>query len=437
MSESRPVFKKKELALSASPYVYLPADIPVYTVEVCHREEINEDLLQQALDRTIQRMPYLSDTLVVEETGKVWYAENPLPMLAAHPAEIRRVGGRETNYHMLDLTWDGNMTWFSMFHGFCDGQGVSAFLETVLYYYYCLKDGKTYAPNGIRTDASPMAEGEYLDPVSRTYEVDPGFTMPEKKEQPAAYHLPEFSPTRDNNFRVYSLRVSSGEMMDFVRKNGTSPAVMFSMFMGEAILRVHPEADAPVTANVPVSLRKMLGCEETFKNCSGRVMLPVRGTPMDAMPFPERAAALRGLLKMQMNPNIHRTTYNYLGNLYRQRMENATSYTEEIQKPAGFMRISHDTFYTDYIGSIHQTEYADQITDVHFLCKPPLGSVPHMNIIEHDRQFRIEILSCSDFAAYAEAMEEVMKGCGLPVTSVPERDFLTPLTNWRDGIKLD
>ena len=84
-----------------------------------------------------------------------------------------------------------------------------------------------------------------------------------------------------------------------------------------------------------------------------------------------------------------------------------------------------------------ETEYADQITDVHFLCKPPLGSVPHMNIIEHDRQFRIEILSCSDFAAYAEAMEEVMKGCGLPVTSVPERDFLTPLTNWRDGIKLD
>ena len=141
--------KKKELALSASPYVYLPVDVPVYTVEVCHREEINGDLLQQALDRTVQRMPYLTDTLVAEETGKVWYAENPLPMQAAHTAELRRVGGRETNYHMLDLTWDENKTWFSMFHGFCDGQGISAFLETVLYYYYCLKDGKTYDPNGI------------------------------------------------------------------------------------------------------------------------------------------------------------------------------------------------------------------------------------------------------------------------------------------------
>jgi len=30
-----------------------------------------------------------------------------------------------------------------------------------------------------------------------------------------------------------------------------------------------------------------------------------------------------------------------------------------------------------------------------------------------------------------------MKGCGLPVTAMPEWSFLTPLTNWRDGIKLD
>jgi hypothetical protein len=34
MSESRPDFKKKELALSASPYVYLhlPVDVPVYGI---------------------------------------------------------------------------------------------------------------------------------------------------------------------------------------------------------------------------------------------------------------------------------------------------------------------------------------------------------------------------------------------------------------------
>ena len=112
------------------------------------------------------------------------------------------------------------------------------------------------------------------------------------------------------------------------------------------------------------------------------------------------------------------------------------SYAEEIKKPAGFMNTSHDTFYTDYIGSFHQTGYSDQITDVHFLCKPPMGSVPHMNIIEHDGQFRMEILACCDFTAYAEAMAEAMKGFGLSVTTMPEWSFLTPLTNWREGMQI-
>ena len=83
MSNQRPRFDKKELALSSSPYVYLPVDIPVYTVEVSHRDEIDGDLLQRALDQAIYRMPYLSDTLEIDH-GAVYYAKNPLPMEAAH-----------------------------------------------------------------------------------------------------------------------------------------------------------------------------------------------------------------------------------------------------------------------------------------------------------------------------------------------------------------
>ena len=65
-----------------------------------------------------------------------------------------------------------------------------------------------------------------------------------------------------------------------------------------------------------------------------------------------------------------------------------------------------------------------------------MGSVPHMNIIEHDGQFRIEILACADFTAYVEAMADAMKGFGLTVTAMPEQSFLTPLTNWREGMRI-
>ena len=433
MSMTRPNFEKKELAISGSPYVYLPVDIPAYTVEVTHRDPIDGELLQRALDRTIQRMPYLSDTLTIEH-GAVYYAKNPLPMEAAHTASIRHVGGSETNYHMLDLIWDGHTTCFSMYHGFCDGQGLNAFLESVLYHYYCMKDGVEYDPNGIRADSTRMTEGETLEPFSKQYEVSPDFTLPQRQEQPAAYHLPEIVQNGSQEVLEYGFRLPSGEFMKFVKENGTSPSVMLSMLVGEAILRVHPDADASVLSNIPVSIRRQLGCEETFKNCSSRAILPVSGTAMDALPFDQRAAQLRAMLKQQMIADKFRATYNMIGRMYRTRMEQATDYREEVQKPAGFMTISHDTFYLDYIGSLHKTGYADQITDVRFLCKPAAGKTLHLNVIEHNGEFRITCLAMSDVSGIAGALDQVMKEHGLPVKSVPVQSFTLPLTAWREGI---
>lgn len=433
MSNQRPHFEKKELALSGSPYVYLPIDIPVYTVEVSHREEIDGDLLQQALDSTIRRMPYLSDTLEIDH-GAVYYAKNPLPMEAAHNPGPRAVGGRETNYHLLDLTWDGHKTWFSMYHGFCDGQGINAFLESVLYHYYCLKDGVEYDPLGIRTEKTQMTEAETFEPCSKMYEVSPDFKMPERKEQAAPYHLPEIGGDSAGDVLEYGFRLPSDAFMRFVKENGASPSVMIAVLVGEAIRRVHPDANAVIQANLPVSVRRMLGCEETFKNCSSRAMLPVSGTPMDALPFAQRSAQLRSILKQQMSTDMFRSIYNRLGVVYRKRMEGATDYQEEISKPAAFVNVGHDTFYVDYIGSMHKTAYAGQITDVRFLCKPAAGKTLHLNIIEHNGEFRIACLACSDVSLLADALEQVIKDHGLPVQRTLERRFSLPLTAWREGM---
>ena len=209
MSDIRPTFEKKELALSASPYVYLPVDIPIYVVEYTHEDEVDPDLLQKALDRTLARMPYLADTMQIED-GAVYYAADPLPMEVGRGMRLRPVGGRETNYHMIDLTCDGKVTVFSMYHGFCDGQGINMFAESVLYHYYCMRDGKEYDPCGIRTDAGTMAEAEEFEPYSATYEVSPDFEMPDRKLQGTPYHLPELSPHDDNEVRDWGLQVDSG-----------------------------------------------------------------------------------------------------------------------------------------------------------------------------------------------------------------------------------
>ena len=434
MSDSRPTFKRKEMALSASPYVYLPAEIPLYVVEVTHADEVDADLLQKALDRTIARMPYLADTFQIEG-GAVYYAADPLPMEVGRGLWLRPVGGRETNYHMLDLTCDGKVTCFSMFHGFCDGQGINAFVESVLYHYYSMRDGKEYDPCGIRTDAGTMSEAEVLEPCRTDYEVSPDFQMPQNNMPGAPYHLPELSPYAGNDVRDWGLQVDSESLMSFVKANGTSPSVAISMLLGEAIAAVHPDIDAPVFANLPISVRRMLGCDETFKNCSSRIVLPLSGTPLDALPFAQRAAQLRGILKQQMNPDQWRSVYNMLRSRYLTRMEEATDYWEEIRKSPAVLGLYHDTFYIDYIGRLRQTGYSHKLTDVRFICKPPMGNTLHVNVVDHDGMFRIDLLACGDATAIVDALEQVFEGHGLDVERKPEILITLPFTAWREGLE--
>ncbi|MBO5598305.1 MAG: hypothetical protein J5943_06870 [Oribacterium sp.] len=437
MSINRPTFLKKELALSSSPYLYTSKQLKAYAVEINHRDPVDGDLLQKALDRTLERMPYLSDTFV-NDGRAFYYAENPLPMEAAHFHGIRQVGGKETNYHMLDVTWDDHTTWFTMFHGFCDGQGIYFFLETVIYYYYCLKDGKEYDPNGIRTHLDPMTDAETLDPITVKYSVDPEFKMPEGGSQKKPYSLPETQEGPEDEVRDYGIRIPSGELMSFVKGLNSSPSVVISMLVCEAIQKVHPECDAPIVANIPLSARKILDCPKTFKNCSNRVLLPITGTPMDAMPFEQKAAALRGVLKMQLNPNILRTVYNnIMGPKYIERMTTPGDYWETVEQSNKSMSmICHDTFYTDYIGSLHTTEYTPQITGIHFLCAPPMEGKLHLNIIEHNGSFQINCLAHFDISVYVNALMDVLAEHGLGAERDPDRRFSLPRTQWRDSMGL-
>lgn len=297
-----------------------------------------------------------------------------------------------------------------------------------------VRDDAEYDPCGIRTDAGTMSEAEEFEPYSVTYEVDPDFEMPDRKPQGTPYHLPELSRSRDNEVSDWCLRVDSESFMSFVKANNTSPSVAISMLVAEAVTAVHPDADAPVFANLPVSVRRMLGCEETFKNCSSRIVLPVSGTPLDALPFAERAAQLRGILKMQMNPNLFRSVYNMLRVTNIERMEEDADYWEKTKRPSGFATISHDTFYIDYIGRLRKTDYSDNITDVRFICKPPAGNSLHINIVDHGGQFRIDCLACDDVTAIVDALEQAFAEHGLSVERKPEDRFTLPSTPWREGV---
>ncbi len=156
--------------------------------------------------------------------------------------------------------------------------------------------------------------------------------------------------------------------------------------------------------------------------------------PMDQMPFAQRATAIRGILNTQKEPNFFRFAFNYAGAGLRERMEKATSYAEEIQKGTIFNTSNTDTFFVDYIGSMHKTDYAEQIEDVRFRCPPASNNTLHINVIEHNDEFRIDFLSCNDITPVIDAVDEELKKNGISYTRKPACSFNQPLSAWHETV---
>ena len=127
----RPRFEAKEWNACGATQFYGREKKRSYIVEVSLSEDIRGDLLQQAVDRTLKRLPYYRSTFV-RKKGLYYYADNDLPFLVAQSEKPRVIGGEITNYHMLDVTWWKNKISFAMFHGLCDGLGFNRFIEAVL-----------------------------------------------------------------------------------------------------------------------------------------------------------------------------------------------------------------------------------------------------------------------------------------------------------------
>ena len=106
-------FEKKEKIYSGIPHLYNQDTLRSYVVDVRNIRNIDGGVLQRALDRVLIRMPYFSDTIVIED-GDMYYAANPLPMLVKESADMHSIGGSSNNYHMVDVTY------YEVFHEYLE-----------------------------------------------------------------------------------------------------------------------------------------------------------------------------------------------------------------------------------------------------------------------------------------------------------------------------
>ncbi|MBQ9057847.1 MAG: hypothetical protein IJ125_01535 [Atopobiaceae bacterium] len=420
----QPDFKFKQQNFSGIPNCFTEKPHRCIVLEVKLASDVQGEILQAAVDDVLVRAPYFADALA-EHEGDFFYAENPLPFEVVEGAP-RSVGGPETNWHCLDVTYEGNQMYFTMFHGFCDGMGLNMFVEAVINRYFCRKDGVDYPADGLRVPGQPVLESEEADPYSTPHELPEGFEMDFLADR--FWRLPEVDEARIDHMRGVNFRIKESELMELVKTSKSSPVATLQVLMADAILSVHPDAPELFGALVPTSNREKLGTPNTFKNSNGALRLPYQRSQMDELDFAERCHLSRQLLR-EANDNVTaRFMANETGEAVAKASQTMHSYKEK-QEVLNFIKwYSNDSYMIDYLGSLHSKGFENQLVSVRYKLthlEPNQGTL-FLIVTATAGFFDIEMARSWESDVYVDAFAEQLKRRGIAFTQETEDRYLNP-----------
>ena len=394
-----------------------------YIVEVTTTNHIDGALLQKAVNLALERMPYYLQTFV-RKKGLYYYADNNLPFLVAESEKARSIGGETTNHHMLDVNYYGNMIRFAMFHGLCDGLGLNRFIEAVLYHYFCLKDGKEYSDQGIYTMKIPYDPAEVADGFDTKEKIN-AKELKKLADSAPRLRLPELSSEKGPMMHRYPLRIKTQELLSWSKSVSATPATALSAILGQSVHKELPDASGVIMAVVPISLRKYLHADKSFKNCASAVFLPMKPEQCRDMPTGELAAKLRKDMKGQMSEEwglLLTSSIRFMTQLGRKLP------TYFLKNKVMAMAESHpqDTFSVDYVGGLQTNDYSDQITDVRYLNPDVYKGSMFVMLSETAGYFHINFNQTFKSKRYYEAFLKSLDGLDIPYETLPSDTYLNP-----------
>lgn len=400
------------------PYLYRAKGAVSTVMEIVMKEPVNGEMLQAAVNFTVSRHPYFKSSLQ-ERGGDYYIAENEMPFEVKETTQLRALGSRELNFHLIDVTYHGKQIFVAFHHALCDGLGARRFVETLVCYYSELNYGVSIE-NG---DGTLPKAGDILDPfASGMYPVDPSVPMPQSVKE--GFALPEVPDkmTDDTDYR-YAFTLNNDSLMAYSKKIGASPAIVVALLMNKAIHTVHPDADKPVLCSMASSLREGLHAENTFKNCVNSINLPYD----PAQDFVSQAKDYKQIIKAHKEENFVKQCANTMVYLFS-KLDEMPTIEAKKQVMAMFDNIRINSYSLSYTGRLDLTECEKYIESMHLYSGGNNGLF--VNMMSVGNTTTVDVLQSFTDEAYVNAFKQLLEEAGIVYTVSERITFTTP----RDGI---
>jgi NRPS condensation-like uncharacterized protein len=143
----------------------------VFRLSVILNEEIDSQILEEAVNSTISRFPSLKVKL---KRGFFWYylEENKerVSVFPESPYICRRLKRKENNNYLFRFTYYASRITLEIHHSLTDGTGALELLKAVTYNYLLLTGKDINSENLILTDVEKVYE-EFQDSFVKNYDI--------------------------------------------------------------------------------------------------------------------------------------------------------------------------------------------------------------------------------------------------------------------------
>ncbi|MBR2187698.1 MAG: hypothetical protein IJ857_10200, partial [Lachnospiraceae bacterium] len=285
------------------------ADTRVFRLTAVLKEDVNKELLEQALQEVAPEFPIFN---VVLKKGIFWYY--------LEDSEIVPVVSEEGDYPLEPLYYPGkrnllyrvnyyrNRINLEVFHVLSDGTGAFMFLRHIVARYLEIR----YSLDSVHfdDDVSSMQENS-TDDFDTFYEKSASLEQLKNMESKRAWQLNE---EKDPNLRCHLLEgvISAKKFLEKAKENSTTVGVLcVALYIEAAIKRMTVrQKKRPIVVSVPVNLRQF------YNSFTARNFFSVINISYDATEYNGSLERIISVVKSEFEGQLSREKINENMNSY-------------------------------------------------------------------------------------------------------------------------
>ncbi len=239
-----------------------------FRVSACLTDEVDPEILQQAVDALRRRFPSYYVTL---RKGVFWYyleeSRERVTVQSDYAYPLTFMSSRELKHNCMRVLVYKNRIAAEFFHSLTDGHGGCVYLCNLLACYLKLKEGLSVPCEGLIRDLNESPPPEELEDsfLKHAAEVAAG------RREERSYRL--HGAREERGFKTLTTGiVETQALLDTAHRYGVTVTALLAAVMAESVIAIQNgerprRRQRPVKITVPVDLRRLYG-SRTLRNFS-------------------------------------------------------------------------------------------------------------------------------------------------------------------------